>query len=188
MTDPVLRGRVAHLKRRARLPREGELGTPDALLLSHAHRDHLDRATLREWRSAVTFVPRGVGGYVPGSDGLVELDVGEEVAVGDTTVRAVPAVHEVRRGGRQSSSLGFVVDGDIYFAGDTAHFDGMRDMGDLELALIPVWGWGTSLGAGHLDPAEAAGCLARPAPAARHPDPLGDLLPVPPGRWTPPPA
>jgi L-ascorbate metabolism protein UlaG (beta-lactamase superfamily) len=178
LTDPVLRGRVAHLTRRAPLPREGELGAPDAVLLSHAHRDHLDRATLRKWPAAVTVVPRGVGAHVPAEDGVVELDVGEEVGVGETTVRAVPAIHDVRRGGRSTPALGFVVDGDIYFAGDTDRFEGMGTLGPLELALIPVWGWGTSLGAGHLDPRGAAEAIAEIRPRVAIPIHWGTYFPL----------
>lgn len=61
-------------------------------------------------------------------------------------------------------SLGFVVDGDHYFAGDTDLFEGMADLAPLALALLPVWGWGTALGPGHLDPVRAAEALARLCP------------------------
>ena len=46
----------------------------------------------------------------------------------------------------------------IYHAGDTDLFDGMREIGaaGLDLALVPIWGWGSRLGPGHLDPLRAA--------------------------------
>ncbi len=45
----------------------------------------------------------------------------------------------------------------IYFAGDTDLFDGMRELaGTLDVALLPVWGWGPRVGPGHLDPERAA--------------------------------
>ena len=46
LTDPVLRSRVAHLRRRVPLETAGLAGV-DATLLSHVHYDHLDRPSLR---------------------------------------------------------------------------------------------------------------------------------------------
>ena len=49
----------------------------------------------------------------------------------------------------------------IYFAGDTGSFAAMAGLagGPLDLALLPVWGWGRTLGPGHLDPEAAARAL-----------------------------
>jgi L-ascorbate metabolism protein UlaG (beta-lactamase superfamily) len=44
----------------------------------------------------------------------------------------------------------------VYAAGDTDLFDGMAALGPIDVALLPVWGWGPTLGPGHLDPARAA--------------------------------
>ena len=68
----------------------------------------------------------------------------------------------------------------FYFAGDTDLFDGMRELGDrgVDVALLPVWGWGPRLGPGHMTPAQAAeaAMLVR----ARHAVPVhwGTLYPV----------
>mgnify|MGYP003942199099 CR=1 FL=1 len=41
----------------------------------------------------------------------------------------------------------------------------MRGLGaPLDLALLPVWGWGPRLGSGHLDPARAVDAVARLRP------------------------
>src|SRR5881275_2273373 len=62
LTDPVLRRRVAHLRRAAPISSPGE---PDAVLISHAHLDHLDRASLRMLsRECAVVVPRGLGDIV----------------------------------------------------------------------------------------------------------------------------
>ena len=76
-------------------------------------------------------------------------------------MRAVPAVHDGRRHplGAETPALGFVFEAGrrVYFAGDTELFDGMREIADgLDVALLPVWGWGPRLGPGHMDPDEAA--------------------------------
>ena len=47
--------------------------------------------------------------------------------------------------------VGFVIAGTrtVYFAGDTDVFDGMRNLGRIDLALLPVAGWGPRLPPGH---------------------------------------
>ena len=58
--------------------------------------------------------------------------------------------------------MGYLIRGShqIYFAGDTDLFEGMATLApDLEIALVPIWGWGPSLGPGHLDPRRAAEAL-----------------------------
>lgn len=67
----------------------------------------------------------------------------------------------------------------IYFAGDTDIFDEMSQVAQpsLDLALIPVWGWGPTLGPGHLDPRAAAEALALLAPAVAIPIHWGTLYP-----------
>src|SRR5439155_22609266 len=47
LTDPILRNRIAHLRTQHRTPSPAALGRIDAVLLSHAHRDHLDVRSLR---------------------------------------------------------------------------------------------------------------------------------------------
>jgi L-ascorbate metabolism protein UlaG (beta-lactamase superfamily) len=58
--------------------------------------------------------------------------------------------------------LGFVVRGErsVYFAGDTDLFDGMSELGPVDLALLPVAGYSPKLGPGHLDAARAAQAAA----------------------------
>ena len=59
--------------------------------------------------------------------------------------------------------MGYVVTGSrtVYFAGDTDLFEGMAALpGPIDVALLPVWGWGPTLGRGlHLDPHRAAEAL-----------------------------
>jgi len=58
VTDPVLRRRVWHLRRESAM----DPGPVDAILVSHGHFDHLDRASLRRFERSVPVVaPRGLG-------------------------------------------------------------------------------------------------------------------------------
>src|SRR4051812_49647923 len=54
----------------------------------------------------------------------------------------------------------------VYASGDTDLFDSMTFLGDMgiDVALLPVWGWGPNLGHGHLDPHRAAAAAGRPPP------------------------
>jgi L-ascorbate metabolism protein UlaG (beta-lactamase superfamily) len=135
-----------------------------AILVSHAHYDHLDLPSLRLLGRDVPIVaPRRSRPLLRRFTDVRELEVGQEVRFGDVVVRAIPAEHTSRRVSmRSTESLGYVVSGSrrVYFAGDTDLFDGMADLaGSLDVALIPVAGWGSKVGVGHLDPERAARAL-----------------------------
>ena len=160
LTDPLLRRRVGHLLRAVPVDQPGEL---EAVLVSHAHHDHLDLPSLASVDPSIPVVlPRGLGRLLKGRDNVLEVEEGDELTFGEVTVRATHAVHEGKRaGGRaKGQALGYELSGShrIYFAGDTDLFPEMEGLvADLDVALIPIWGWGPSLGRGlHLDPARAA--------------------------------
>lgn len=167
MTDPMLRSRAGFLRRHPEQVASAHCTDIDLVLISHLHRDHLDLASLRALpRTTPVIVPRGGGAIVTGAGlrEVAEIAVGETLSAGGVEVSAVPAEHDDRRDpwGARAEPVGFVVsDGRrrIYFAGDTDLFDGMASLGSLDLALLPVWGWGHKLGAGHLDPERAARAL-----------------------------
>jgi len=169
LTDPLLRAGVAHLRRTGPVP--GELGRVDGVLVSHGHFDHLDPLSLRPLGRIPALCPRGLGSLLRRRLGeVIEVAPGEEAVLAGLPVRATPAAH---RGGRppllaRGSSVGYVIRGSrsVYFAGDTDLFDeleGLED--DLDVALLPVAGWGPKVGAGHLDPERAAEAVRRLRPA-----------------------
>jgi L-ascorbate metabolism protein UlaG (beta-lactamase superfamily) len=160
LTDPVLRQRVLHLRRR--VPRVPEsLRGLTATLVSHVHYDHLDLWSLRSLgRDVPVVVPRGAGRLLRGFADVHELAADEEVSFGAVSVRATAAEHpSARLLHRSSQAVGYMISGSrqIYFAGDTDLFEGMADLaGSLDVALLPVAGWGPKVGPGHLDPLRAA--------------------------------
>jgi L-ascorbate metabolism protein UlaG (beta-lactamase superfamily) len=166
LTDPVLRRRMGHLRRRGRVE-PGALRGIDTILISHAHYDHLDIPSLEKLgRVTPIVVPRGVGALVRRRSfaHVVEVDAGEQLSVGAVSVTATTAEHGGKRGPFASGdAVGYLVEGSsrVYFAGDTDLFAGMADLGGaLDLALVPIWGWGPSLGRGkHMDPERAAEAL-----------------------------
>lgn len=168
LTDPFLTARLGHLRRQVAPPAGS--GPLDAVLISHLHRDHLHVPSLRRLdRSAALIVPAGAAGLVAGLGfaRVHEVRAGETVTVGPLQVHAVHAEHDGRRPprGPHAPALGFLLEAAgparrWWFAGDTDVFPEMADLAPVDLALLPVWGWGTSLGPGHMDPLRAARAAA----------------------------
>lgn len=184
LTDPLLRNRVAHLRRAAPVDAKALRGI-DAVLISHAHYDHLDLPSLEKLgKKLPVIVPRGLGGLLRKRrfETVIEVEQQESIHIGAVEVRAVPAEHDGGRGpfGASAEALGYVVTGSrsVYFAGDTDLFDGMGDLGPVDVGLVPIWGWGPGLGAGHLDPARAAEAVALLRPGLVVPIHWGTYFPI----------
>ncbi len=175
ITDPVLRDRVGPLVRLG--PRPPLPGAVDCVLLSHLHADHADLPSLRALsRSGPVLAPRPAQAWLSakGVRGVRELVPGDEVSAGGLRISATVARHDSRRRpfGPRAEPIGYVIRGSssIYFAGDTDLFLDMAQLhGSVDVALLPVWGWGPGVGAGHLDPQSAAAAVALIAPAVAIP-------------------
>jgi len=185
LTDPLLRPHVGPLLRAGAAPDPAVAHGLDAVLVSHLHYDHLDARSLRRIDDATPVIgPRGAAPILRrlGFANVTELAMGESAEVGGVGVRAVPARHDGQRRplGPRAETVGFVVgrDRQVYFAGDTELFDGMAQLGPLDAALLPVAGWGPTLGSGHLGPHEAAVALTRLRPRLAVPIHWGTLHPL----------
>ncbi|MDH6213269.1 MBL fold metallo-hydrolase [Streptomyces pseudovenezuelae] len=190
LTDPLFARRLAHLRRRRGAVPTVDARRADLALVSHLHADHLHVPSLERLDPGTRLlVPRGAPRAVPGLRRLAHLSVtevaaGDVIPVGDVVVRVVSARHDGRRlpvGPHRSPALGFVVEGQArtYFAGDTGLFDTMaEEVGPVDVALLPVGGWGPYLGEGHLDAGRAAEALARLAPRSAVPVHYGTYWPI----------
>ncbi len=186
LTDPVLGRRVAHLRRHAPPVDDAATAAIDAVLISHFHYDHLDLASLRRLgRQLPLLVPAGAGEWLRRRhfDSVVEMSAGDVHSVGALAIGAVAAEHDGHRfpGGPRADTLGYLVRGghSVYFAGDTALFDGMTTLAaGLDVALLPVAGWGRTLGPGHMDPLQAARACALLRPRLAIPIHWGTLAPI----------
>jgi L-ascorbate metabolism protein UlaG (beta-lactamase superfamily) len=187
LTDPILRTRLGPLTRITKPPDPEMWSDPDVVLISHSHWDHLDYGSLKMLGlDTAIVVPRGQGAelHKRGFRNVVEVVAGDEHGVGGIRIETVPADHKgfgPPVGGTELS-LGYIVRGSQrhYFAGDTAFFAGMAefDIG-LDLALLPVWGWGpTAKPSEHLDPLGAARAAAVIKPRFAIPIHWGTLHPV----------
>lgn len=183
LTDPLLGAGVLHVRRRVPLPVIEDLRPVDGILVSHAHHDHLDHRSLaRLAGECPVIVPRGCGAIArrAGAVEVIEVEEGDRVPLGDVVVEAVHADHDGRRRpfGPPVAALGYLLHGAsrVYFAGDTDLFPGMSALaGRVDVALLPIGGWGPRVPSGHLDPDRAAEAVARARPRLAVPIHWGTL-------------
>lgn len=156
--DPIFT-RWLFLLKRLRRPglRVRDLPAIDIVLVSHAHFDHLHRPSLRaivrnnrrkRAPAPIIVVPRHVGDLVSdlGFRQVVELDTWQEHHADGLTITHTPSRHWGARIMRDMHRGfgGYVVRGGgtaLYHAGDTAYFEGFREIGRRlapEIALLPI--------------------------------------------------
>jgi L-ascorbate metabolism protein UlaG (beta-lactamase superfamily) len=180
-----LRNRIGHIRRLGGRVNPAHHNGLDAVLISHMHLDHLDLPSLRLiGYDQRLIVPQGAANllYRHGFRNVEEVQAGEIANVKDITVAATLAHHPGARWpfGPEADCLGFLVKGDntIYFAGDTDLFPEMAALASIDVALLPVWGWGPTLGDGHLTPRRAAESLQLLEPRTAIPIHWGTFAPM----------
>ncbi len=145
------------------------LGAVDAVLISHAHYDHLDLPTLGSIPDLGTVVvPAGSEPYLPAPlrRRAVALQVGERRRLGELEVVAVRAAHNGNRYHPLSSdqlAVGYVIRTprtSLYYAGDTGfgeHFAEIRERFHPRVAILPIGAYapGFPLRRYHLSPEDA---------------------------------
>jgi L-ascorbate metabolism protein UlaG (beta-lactamase superfamily) len=193
LTDPLLVDRLGLLHRHTDAVAHLIEGVDiDIVLISHAHHDHLHLPSLRRIRGRPrVVVPRGLGTLVSRSGHeVIEVAAGERFDIRGVGVEAIRAEHDGRRRpfGPTAGALGYRIVGSsrLYFAGDTdlcPEMDGLA--GAVDVALLPVWGWGPRLGSGHLDPGRAAEAVRRMRPRVAIPIHWGTFYPFTLARFWP---
>ena len=154
LTDPLLPSSLYGLRRAKQAGiADADLDDVGLVLISHAHRDHLDRRSLRRVsRRATIVLPPGCADLVGdlGFSQVVELGAGQSFAAADVGVTAVPVRHSGARGmgaGRRRGTAGYVIftqGTTLYFAGDTGYFSGFGDIGRRlcpDVAMLPIAGY-----------------------------------------------
>lgn len=194
LTDPILYSRLLFLDRVVSPINPAHYADIDIVLISHLHHDHCDTRSLALLRSAVVIVPVGSGAYLRRNARLprvVELAESTTIERAGLVITAVHADHDGKRVpfglpfGPSAPAIGFVItgsDGTTYFAGDTDVYPQMATLPmpeskGLDMALLPVWGWGPNLGPGHMNPPRAVDALELLEPAAAMPIHWGTLFP-----------
>jgi L-ascorbate metabolism protein UlaG (beta-lactamase superfamily) len=168
VTDPLLRPHAGVLRRRGQRPFAPAWAGADAVLLSHLHHDHAELSSLRSLgdvpvltgpENAAWLQRRGLHGVG------IEWDW-VDVLSGFLQVRLVPAVHKHRpMPHRPNAAYGHLVRNArwcVWFAGDTSLYDdmavipGLVGRSHVDVAIVPVGGWGPRLSKGHMSPEDAA--------------------------------
>ncbi len=121
----------------------------DLVLLTHAHFDHFHKPTLRRLpHPKIGVMPRGVGDLAHdlGFARIIELDWWESFSQRDWKVTFTPSQHWGARtlADHHRGYGGFVLEHQgrkIYHAGDSAYFDGFKEISKRlapEIALLPI--------------------------------------------------
>ena len=167
LTDPILRDRILHIRRHAGAVAPDVVERIDAVLISHLHPDHLDPASIRRiGRETRVIAPAGSAKLLRRYrfKDVDEVAAGDWIEIGGARINAVPVEHDGRRYpiGPKVQALGYEIQGatTTFFAGDTAPFD-MSGLSGIDVALLPIAGWGPTLReAHHLNPKLAAEAAA----------------------------
>jgi L-ascorbate metabolism protein UlaG (beta-lactamase superfamily) len=171
VTDPLLARHNGVLRRRGPAPVAEAWRGADAVLLSHLHHDHAELRSLRRLSEVPVLTGPSSAGWLrrKGLHG-VGLDTGWYAVADGVEVRLVDAEHRGRpMPHRPNDAHGHLIRTDsttIWFAGDTglhpaiAALPDLAGTADIDLALVPIGGWGPRLPEGHLGPVEAATACA----------------------------
>jgi L-ascorbate metabolism protein UlaG (beta-lactamase superfamily) len=174
LTDPLLQRHAGLLRRCTPRPAAASWAGADAVLLSHLHPDHAELRSLRMLPGVpVLTAPENARWLrrrrVHTAVGIGEAwtDVGPAGAV---QVRLVTAEHRHRpmphRPNAANGHLLRTATATVWVAGDTSLCPEMHNLPDLvggalDLAVVPIGGWGPRLSEGHMTPTQAAIACAR---------------------------
>lgn len=139
----------------------------DLVLLTHAHFDHFHKPTIRKLpHPKIGVMPWGMGelAHDLGFERIIELEWWESFSHKDWKVTLTPCKHWGARTIRDHHRGygGFVLEHQgrtIYHAGDSAYFDGFKEIGEFlkpEIALLPIGAYHPeSFRSVHMGPDEA---------------------------------
>jgi L-ascorbate metabolism protein UlaG (beta-lactamase superfamily) len=186
--DPILTARLGHLRRvRGPVP-PSYAAHADIILISHLHADHAHLPSLRLIpASSVLLAPAGsfrlLKPIAARGLKLYEVMPGDTLELGGLQIRVLAADHDGRRhpwSPHSGPALGYIVEGSCrcWYPGDTGPDLALEEVGHLDIALVPVGGWGPTLGRGHLDAQQAAQAVRRTHPDRAVPVHWGTLWPI----------
>lgn len=114
----------------------------DVILVTHDHYDHCDPSSLSVLSKEGTAVvgPRSIKEKVRN---FKEIKAGNLIEKNGIQILAVPAYNRGKSFHPEGNGFGYVFkvgDKRIYHAGDTDHIPEMEDLGEIDVALLPVGG------------------------------------------------
>lgn len=119
----------------------------DIVLVTHSHHDHFKPSKIKMVRTADTVViaPKDCGPKIGGT--VASLQPGEKTTIGDITIKAVQAYNDkrFRSPGNpfhpKGLGVGYLITVEgktIYHAGDTDFIPEMKEIGHVDVALLPT--------------------------------------------------
>ena len=125
-----------------------KLEKADLILVTHDHKDHAKDVTIqRLWKQGTRmFGPRRSQAKLKKK--MTVIAAGQEIAYEDIHIKAVEAYNQPKAGTgkiwhRQGSGVGYLInvgEKQIYHAGDTDFIPEMKELGHVDLALLPIGG------------------------------------------------
>ncbi|MEO8843518.1 MAG: MBL fold metallo-hydrolase [Kofleriaceae bacterium] len=167
--DPVFSNALSGVVKRLVPPAFplAELPTPDLVLVTHDHRDHLDLPSIAALPDSATYiVPIGNGERIK-KPNTVELDWWQTHTIGGLDITLVPARHwSMRMPWNRNATLwgGYVIrgpEGVAYHSGDTATGDHFAEIGQrigpIDWAMLPIGAYSPRwfMSSQHVNPEEA---------------------------------
>lgn len=155
LVDPVLSARIGPRigrmtvgpSRLAPAPvSTSDLEPAEAILITHAHFDHLDRPTLERLANprCVAVVARGLRSLIPrGFQHVVELDWGNSIELDTFSIHAVEPAHWGARRAidRDRGFNAYLLESDAgasFAAGDSGHTRAFDNVGPVDLAIFGI--------------------------------------------------
>ncbi|GAA3627015.1 MBL fold metallo-hydrolase [Kineosporia mesophila] len=187
LTDPLLLRHNGPLRRRGARPSSIVWEKPDVVLLSHLHHDHAELRSLRRVAPAPVLTAPANAAWLRarGLNGTgLEPEQVHDVPGTKAQVRLVRADHGHRPMPHRPNAVnGHLVTApglSVWLAGDTSLHEEMERLpelagGRIDLAVVPIGGWGPRLSGGHMDPEQAALACARVGARAAVPVHWGTL-------------
>jgi L-ascorbate metabolism protein UlaG (beta-lactamase superfamily) len=143
------------------------------VLVSHSHYDHCSAEDVAKVSGAETKM-FGPGDVIAEAGKGQVIKPAETVTAGEVTITGVASYNPAKQFHPKTNNwLGFVIEigaKRIYYAGDTDVTDEMKQLGDVDVALLPVGGTYT------MNAKEAAAATERIKPARAIPYHWGDIV------------
>ena len=170
--DPVL-GDIPLYRRHTPLPLPREKLYADIILITHAHYDHFDRASvdylLKHNPETILVAPNGFWRYLKGKidrERCFELELWESVMLKGLFITLTPSKHWSKRTPFDTNKAlwgGFVIQNTqrtVYHAGDSAYGEHFKEIGerfDIDEAFLPIGAYRPEeiMRHNHLNPPEA---------------------------------
>jgi L-ascorbate metabolism protein UlaG (beta-lactamase superfamily) len=124
------------------------MGEPDLVLITDIHGDHMDAETLRSLNleNTRTIVPQAVQDQLPDDlkADFIVMNNGETINEQGFSIEAIPMYNlreEAKQYHEKGRGNGYVLEKDgkrLYIAGDTEDIPEMRNLEDIDIAMVPM--------------------------------------------------